>query len=213
MSVSPQSLAADVAHEFPGGFSLKVSLRVEEGVCVLLGRSGSGKTTLLRCIAGLETPTRGRIALGDSVWFDSRAKINVPTRERGVGMVFQDYALFPHLTAAENIAFGLRRWGAKERADRVEELLLAFGLGHARARRPRRLSGGEQQRVALARALAPRPGLLLLDEPLAALDAPLRASVRGFIASAVRDAGVPAVIVTHDPEDAAALGGRRITLE
>ncbi|MBS0198587.1 MAG: ATP-binding cassette domain-containing protein [Planctomycetes bacterium] len=202
-----------MAHGFPGGFSLKVSLRVEDGVCVLLGRSGSGKTTLLRCIAGLETPTQGRIALGDSVWFDSREKINVPTRERGVGMVFQEYALFPHLTAAQNIAFGLRRWGAKQRADRVEELLIAFGLGHARARRPRRLSGGEQQRVALARALAPRPGLLLLDEPLAALDAPLRASVRGFIASAVRDAGVPAVMVTHDPEDAAALGGRRVTLE
>jgi ABC-type sulfate/molybdate transport systems ATPase subunit len=163
----------------------------------IVGPSGAGKTTVLRAIAGLVRPVEGRISLGDEVWFDSAARTWVPPEERAAGVVFQQYALFPHLTVRQNVAFGAR--GA------VDDLLERFGLIALADARPGRLSGGEQQRTALARALAREPRVLLLDEPLAALDAHTRASVRSELRELLRSLDLPALVVTHDFEDAAAL--------
>ena len=180
-------------------FALELELDVREETVALVGPSGAGKTTLLHAIAGLVRPTRGRIACGET-WFDSTAEIELPPEERSVGLVFQEYALFPHLTVEENVRFGAR--GA------VGELLQRLGLdGLARAR-PRELSGGERQRVALARALAREPKALLLDEPLAALDASTRAGVRSYLADFLRDLRLPSLVVTHDYADAVALADR-----
>jgi molybdate transport system ATP-binding protein len=175
-------------------FDVDLTLAVE-GTVALVGPSGAGKSTILRAIAGLVRPASGRIALGDDVWFDERTWRR--PEERPVGLVFQNYALFPHLTVRQNVAFGAP-------AD-VEGLLRRFGIEPLANARPATLSGGEQQRVALARALAREPRLLLLDEPLAALDAHTRASVRAELRDMLRSEGLPALLVTHDFEDAAAL--------
>ncbi|HET7128292.1 MAG TPA: ABC transporter ATP-binding protein [Gaiellaceae bacterium] len=173
-----------------------VELRLEVGGTVaLVGPSGAGKSTVLRAVAGLVRPSSGRIALGGDVWFDERTWRR--PEERPVGMMFQDYALFPHLTVRQNVLFGAR-------AD-VAELLERFGLRRLAEARPGSLSGGERQRVALARALAREPRLLLLDEPLAALDAHTRAAVRSELREVLRSSGLPALVVTHDFEDAASL--------
>ena len=181
-------------------FELEVELEASARAFALVGPSGAGKTTLLRAIAGLVRPRHGRIAAGGDVWFDAERGVDVPPERRSVGFVFQDYALFPHLTVAANVAFGGRR--------RVGELLERFGLAHLAPVRPGELSGGERQRVALARALARDPAVLLLDEPLAALDAATRASVRADLGALLRDLDIPAVLVSHDFEDAAALASR-----
>jgi iron(III) transport system ATP-binding protein len=166
----------------------------------LLGPSGCGKTTTLRLIAGLEAPDAGEVAIsgrrvaGHSAW--------VPPEERGVGMVFQDYALFPHLTVAENIAFPLNRLPARQRAARVAELLPLAGLQGLESRYPHQLSGGQQQRVALARALAPRPAVVLLDEPFSNLDAALRKATREEVRRILCESGATAIVVTHDQEEA-----------
>ncbi|HET7555518.1 MAG TPA: ABC transporter ATP-binding protein [Gaiellaceae bacterium] len=174
-------------------FALRLALEVERTVA-LVGPSGSGKSSALRSIAGLARP-RGRIALGDDVWLDEgRCR---PPEERRVGLVFQDYALFPHLSVERNVAFGGR--------ERVAELLERFRISHLAAARPGELSGGERQRVALARALARDPGVLLLDEPLAALDAHTKDAVRRELQELLAELGLPALVVTHDYEDAAAL--------
>jgi molybdopterin-binding protein len=173
-------------------FDVDVSLDAS-GPLALVGPSGSGKSTVLRALAGLVKPASGRIALGDDVWFDDRRCLR--PEERPVGLVFQQYALFPHLTVRGNVAY----------AGPVGNLLERFGIAHLADARPAALSGGEQQRVALARALARRPRLLLLDEPLAALDAHTRTTVRGELRELLRELGLPAVVVTHDFEDAAAL--------
>jgi len=178
-------------------FDLELSLDVE-GTVALVGPSGAGKSTVLRAIAGLVRPASGRIALGDEVWFDVRTWRR--PEERPVGMVFQQYALFPHLTVRANVAFGAR--------GRVDPLLARLGIAGLADARPASLSGGEQQRVALARALAREPRLLLLDEPLSALDAHTRAAVRTELREVLRSAGLPALVVTHDFEDAAALADR-----
>jgi len=175
-------------------FDLELTLAVG-GTVALVGPSGAGKSTVLRAIAGLVRPAAGRIALGDDVWFDDRTWLR--PEERPVGMTFQHYALFPHLTVRQNVMFGAR--------DDVAPLLERFGLTRLAETRPGSLSGGEQQRVALARALARQPRLLLLDEPLAALDAHTRATVRGELREVLRTSGLPALLVTHDFEDAAAL--------
>jgi len=175
-------------------FDVELTIAVE-GTVALVGPSGAGKSTILRAIAGLVRPAGGRITLGSDVWFDERTWRR--PEERPVGFVFQHYALFPHLTVRENVAFGAR--GA------VEALLARFGIGHLADSHPASLSGGEQQRVALARALAREPRLLLLDEPLAALDAHTRATIRAELREVLRTAGLPALLVTHDFEDAAAL--------
>ncbi len=152
---------------------------------------------MLRSIAGLVRPTAGRIALDDDVWFDAAAGIFRAPDERRVGLVFQSYALFPHMTVRQNVAYAGK--------ERVDELLARFRISHLADARPRRLSGGEQQRVALARALARDPGVLLLDEPLSALDAHTKAEVRAELAELLRDFALPTLLVTHDYEDAAAL--------
>jgi ABC-type sulfate/molybdate transport systems ATPase subunit len=174
-------------------FDLRLALEVERTVA-LVGPSGSGKSSALRSIAGLERP-RGRIALDDEVWLD--ASTCLPPERRRVGLVFQEYALFPHLSVERNVGFGGRQ--------RVGELLERFRISHLAGARPAELSGGERQRVALARALARDPGLLLLDEPLAALDAHTKDAVRAELQELLGGLGLPTLVVTHDYEDAAAL--------
>ena len=166
----------------------------------LVGPSGAGKTTVLRAIAGLQRPDRGRIALGEEVWFDADAGIDRAPDERSTGFVFQEYALFPHMTVRANVAFG--------GAQRASELLERFGIAKLADARPGALSGGERQRVALARALARDPAVLLLDEPLSALDANTRRDVRDALRTLLDELELPTVVVTHDFRDAAALADR-----
>jgi iron(III) transport system ATP-binding protein len=182
----------------------RAELCVERGEFVaILGPSGCGKTTLLRLIAGFEQPDAGEVRIeerpvaGEGAW--------VPPERRRVGMVFQDYALFPHLTVAENVGFGVRRGN---RSRRVGELLELVGLGDEGARYPHQLSGGQQQRVALARALAPEPGVVLLDEPWSNIDPLLRSTMRDELAAILRRVGVTVVLVTHDREEAFSLADR-----
>jgi len=177
-------------------FELSLALGVERTVA-LVGPSGAGKSSVLRVIAGLARPEAGRVDLDGEVWVDVERRTFRPPEQRRVGLVFQEYALFPHLSVRQNVAFG-----GKGRAD---ELLERFGLSHLAAARPGNLSGGERQRVALARALARDPGVLLLDEPLAALDAHTKASVRVELEELLRGLDLPTLIVTHDYEDAVAL--------
>jgi len=179
-------------------FELRLSLAVDSTVA-LIGPSGSGKTTVLNAIAGLVRPAAGRISCDEETWFDADRKVFVPPEERKVGLVFQDYALFPHLTVRQNIEYA-RRHGADEYLDR-------FQIGHLERARPDSLSGGERQRVALARALARDPEILLLDEPLAALDAHTKVDVRAELQQLLAGLEIPTLLVTHDFEDAAALAG------
>ncbi|HEY0673091.1 MAG TPA: ABC transporter ATP-binding protein, partial [Longimicrobiales bacterium] len=182
-----------------------VALEVAAGEFVtLLGPSGCGKTTTLRMIAGFETATTGRILL------DDRDLTRLPPQQRGIGMVFQNYALFPHLNVFENVAFGLRA-NKVERAqigDRVQSALELVGMSHLAKRRVQDLSGGQQQRVAVARAIAPQPRLILLDEPLSNLDAAMRERTRGELRALLKRLGMTAIFVTHDQEEAFALSDR-----
>ena len=193
-----------VTKRFDGVAVLReVSLRVEPGTVVaLLGPSGCGKTTLLRTIAGLEAPDAGTVAVGDRTL--TAPGTFVPPERRHIGMVFQDWALFPHLSVAANVAYGLPR--AERRSGRVEEALALVGLAGLADRSPGTLSGGQQQRVALARALAPRPAVLLLDEPFSNLDTALRIEVRTEVHRLLADLEVTTVFVTHDQEEAFVLG-------
>ncbi len=182
-------------------FELRLGLEVGEGETVaLVGPSGAGKTTVLRAIAGAVRPRSGRIALGKRVLFDRERRVDLPPEARRVGYVFQEYALFPHLSVRDNIAFGGRA--------RVDELLERLDIAHLAGARPGRLSGGERQRVGLARALASKPEILLLDEPLSALDPHTRVEVRAELQGLLAELGLPALLVTHDFEDAAALADR-----
>jgi molybdate transport system ATP-binding protein len=177
----------------------------DAAVTVLFGPSGAGKTTVLRCLAGLSLPDEGTIAFGGQTWSDSVRNFSVPSRQRKIGYVPQEYGLFPHLTVERNIAFGLR--GASERKrSRTAEMVAWLDLAGLEKRLPRELSGGQQQRVALGRAVATRPALLLLDEPLGALDSPTRVRLRGELRQLLKQTGTPAVLVTHDRTDALALG-------
>ncbi len=189
-----------------------VSLALADGgITVVVGPSGSGKSTLVALVAGLLAPAAGRIL------FAGRDMAGVPPERRDVGVVFQHYALFPHLSAEDNIAFGIttrhRRLPRREVAPRVRELAALLGLTPLLARRPAELSGGERQRVALARALAPRPGLLLLDEPLSALDASLRRQLRAEVAALLRGLGTTVLYVTHDQEEAMMLADHLVVLQ
>ncbi len=192
-----------------GSFALDVDLRAE-GVVAVLGPNGSGKTTLLRALLGAQRPRLGRIALDGRVLFDRAAGVEVPVEERSIAYVPQGQGLFPHLSALENVLFGMR---GDDRRARALELLGELELRGAADRRPSELSGGERQRVALARALAVRPLLLLLDEPLAALDGITRPRVREFLATWLRTAGLSALVVTHDPVDARALASDVLVLD
>jgi molybdenum ABC transporter ATP-binding protein len=189
-----------------GALALDVELSVEPGECLALaGPSGAGKTSVLRAIAGLLRPRQGRVTYAGETWLDTAAKIHLPPELRGCGFLFQEYALFPHLSAWRNVGYGLPRDVRRERA---HELLERFGLGDRAEARPHELSGGERQRVALARALAHRPRVLLLDEPLSALDARTRGRASRELAATLRAVGVPALLVTHDFGEAALLGDR-----
>ena len=187
-------------HTVVDGFSL--SLDAGRIGC-LLGPSGCGKTTVLRAIAGFEPLRAGSIRLGERLL--SSADVHLPPEERRVGMVFQDYALFPHLTAAQNVGFGLRRRPQAEQRARVAEMLALVGLAESGGRYPHELSGGQQQRIALARALAPSPALLLLDEPFSNLDAATRERLTAEVREILKAAGQTAVLVTHNEAEAQAM--------
>lgn len=208
-------LRADLARR-RDAFSLEVSLEAAAGsTLVLVGESGAGKSTVLRLLAGIERPDGGRIALGDEVWFDAGAGVHRPAWRRPVGFVPQDYALFPHLTVGENVAFGLRglRVPGTVLRRRVHAMLESLDLESLAERRPATLSGGQQQRAALARALVLEPALLLLDEPLAALDLATRRAVRGELARLLAPVAGVRVVVTHAPAEALVLGDTIAVIE
>lgn len=181
-----------------GDFALRAELSLRDPWTVLFGASGAGKTTLLRILAGLTAPSSGSIQFGSNQLVDTKRNFSLPPDRRGIGFVLQQAALFPHLSARENVAFGLHRWTKPDRDQRVEELLRLFEIESMAERKPRQLSGGERQRVAVAQALAPRPRLLLLDEPFNALDTRSRAAV----IEKLRLAAVPVLYVSHDLADA-----------
>jgi molybdate transport system ATP-binding protein len=189
-------------------FTIQVRVEAAQGITVLFGPSGSGKSLTLQCVAGLVRPDRGHIVSGDRVLFDSEAGVDLPPQRRHVGYVPQEYALFPHLTVAENVAFGLDRWPRHKTQEAVEEMLALMDLSALAARRPGELSGGQQQRVALARALVRRPEVLLLDEPFAALDAPVRAALRQQVRDLQRRFALPTLFVTHDLSEASFIADR-----
>jgi molybdate transport system ATP-binding protein len=194
-------------------FTLDVAWTAGDGVAVLFGPSGAGKTLTLQCLAGLMRPDAGRIAVDDRVLFDSAAGIDLPPQRRHVGYVFQGYALFPHLSVADNVGFGLRDRPRGDRTRRVAEVIERLGLRGLEQRYPSELSGGQRQRVALGRALAIDPALLLLDEPLSALDAPLRRALRDELRAILRDWGTAAVLVTHDFTEAYRLADRIVVYD
>jgi molybdate transport system ATP-binding protein len=184
-------------------FTVSAALSVGAETVALVGPSGAGKTTVLRAIAGLARPERGHIRLDDRAWFDAEASVSLAPEERSVGLVFQDYALFPHLTVRKNVAFGARSDPAS-----VDELLERLRISHLADERPGTLSGGERQRVALARALARRPEVLLLDEPLSALDAHTRAEIKVELRELLDELALPTIFISHDFRDAVALAHR-----
>ncbi|WNF36942.1 ABC transporter ATP-binding protein [Bacillaceae bacterium IKA-2] len=189
-----------------------LNLTIERGeIITLLGPSGCGKTTTLRMLAGFEQPSTGTIMIGDQVVYDNNRSI--PPEKRGIGMVFQDYALFPHLTIEKNVMFGLNKWKPKERKARAQEVLELVGLADYGDRSPSQLSGGQQQRVALARALAPGPHVVLMDEPFSNLDAGLREKMRYDVTNILRKANTTAIIVTHDQKDAFAVSDRVVVMK
>ncbi|WP_134699402.1 ABC transporter ATP-binding protein [Ammoniphilus sp. YIM 78166] len=188
-----------------------LSFSVNKGEIVgVLGPSGSGKSTLLRVLAGLEHPSEGKVMLSGKTVVDDRTCVS--PEQRGVGMVFQDYALFPHLTVAQNVAFGLHRLPRRDRMSRAQEMLELVQLGDFASRYPHELSGGQQQRVAIARALAPQPSVLLMDEPFSNLDADLKSSIRCEIQEILRKAGMTCMFVTHDHQDVEAICDRAIKM-
>ena len=191
-----------------GNFLLRPAFQADSEFVVLLGPSGSGKSLTLQAIAGLLRPDSGRIELPSGPVFDAKSGLDVPPQSRNVGYVVQDLALFPHLSVAENIGFGLFPWTAAKREARVRDLLKLLGLEGLESRMPREISGGQQQRVALGRALALQPGVLLLDEPFSALDAPIRHALRREVARLRRQLGLLALFVTHDLQEAYALADR-----
>jgi molybdate transport system ATP-binding protein len=208
-------LKADFTKTFPGGLTIRATLALPleaSGLTVLFGPSGCGKTTVLRCLAGLERPDTGTIMAGEACWFSTGGGHRLPGHQRRIGYVFQESALFPHLGVAGNIAYGLQGWSRADRRQRVEELMEVMGLGALDARRVPDLSGGEQQRVALARALAPRPRLVLLDEPFASLDRLAAEQLRACLRQILHTLEVPAILVTHHPEEALALGDRMLRM-
>ncbi|GGH28906.1 ABC transporter ATP-binding protein [Alsobacter metallidurans] len=192
-----------------------VSMTLEKGqIVALLGPSGSGKTTLLRCVAGLEEPYAGRIVIAGKTLFDGAKGINLPPEERGLGLVFQSYALWPHKTVFDNVAYPLKLRGVSgaDVKTRVAKALESIGIGHLGARFPHQLSGGQQQRVALARALVYEPPVILLDEPLSNLDAKLREEARVWLRQLISELGLSALCVTHDQVEAMAMADRILLL-
>jgi molybdate transport system ATP-binding protein len=207
------AVEARVTRRVHAGLSVDVHLKLGCEIGVLFGPSGSGKTTLLRLISGLSTPDRGQVRLGDMTLFDSAQKINQPLRRRKIGMIFQDDCLFPHLSVAANIRFGLKGWPRQDAAARMAEVTALCGVERLLNRSPETLSGGERQRVGLARALAPRPRLLLCDEPVSALDLANRQALIEHLRTVQRALAIPMIYVTHSPNEALALGTQLFLME
>ena len=208
-------LNADFERRFDAGTTIQVALQrpvASFSVTALIGPSGCGKTTVLRCLAGLDVPQSGRISFGDEVWFDGPRNIFERPQKRGIGYLFQEYALFPHLTVFDNIAFGLSQIEKGAARRRIADLVSLLQLTGLEARYPHELSGGQQQRVALARTVAPRPRLLLLDEPLSALDTPTRSELRQELRRVLAEWSIPTIVVTHDPTEVVALADEVIVL-
>jgi len=202
-------MIVDITKSFPGRMTIdaRFAQTLEPPtVLILFGPSGAGKTTVLRCLAGLEWPERGRITCWENTWLDTAAGVRLPPQQRAIGYMAQEYALFPTHSVAGNIAYGLGALTADERQRRVVEVLTLLQLQGVEHLRPAQLSGGQQQRVALARAIARHPRLLLLDEPLSALDVPTRSKLRGELRTLLKQLAIPSVVVTHDWEEALALG-------
>jgi molybdate transport system permease protein len=205
-------LDAEIEKKLPSGFHLEVAFRASGAPLGILGASGAGKSMTLRAIAGLERPDRGRIVLDGRVLFDSAGGVDCPSRDRRVGLLFQNYALFPHLTVAQNIAFGIAALPKDERDRRITRQIAAVHLAGLEARYPAAISGGQQQRVALARALAPEPEALLLDEPFSALDAHLRGEIERELREALANYRGVALFVGHNLEEAYRFCGDLVVL-
>ncbi len=201
-------LRFDCRFRYPSGFSLDRAFTVERGVTALVGRSGSGKTTALNLIAGILSPADGVIALGDEILFDSGAAINLPPNRRAIGYVFQDYQLFPHLSVSDNLRYGQRRTPGG--SANFEKIVATLELETLLDRSPNSLSGGQKQRVALGRALLRSPRLLLLDEPLNALDVELRQNIGQYLSRAIKEFRIPSILVSHDRESVASLADAAI---
>jgi molybdate transport system ATP-binding protein len=209
------ALLIDMTRRHPGGAAVRIRLEVPLGealVTVLFGESGSGKTTVLRCLAGLDRPDEGRVACFGETWSDAGAGLFVPPQRRRLGFLFQEYALFPHFSVRRNIAHGLHALSREERGRRIDDVSRLLRIQDLLDRRPSQLSGGQRQRVALARTLAPRPRLLLLDEPFSAIDTPTREELRGELRRVLEAFRIPAVLVTHDRDEALTLGDRMAVL-
>jgi molybdate transport system ATP-binding protein len=209
-------LSVEIRKQFAasgGNFSLNAAFEVPAGITILFGASGAGKTTLLDCIAGLVTPDSGRIEVGKQKLLDLERAANLAPQERRIGYVFQDLALFPHLNVKKNIEYGLQSLGRSERQRRSDALMGAFRISNLRDRKPAEISGGERQRVALARALVTDPCLLLLDEPMAALDASTKSKIIEDLRAWNNDHHIPILYVTHSREEVFALGERVLVLE
>jgi len=210
------TLSVSVRKTFPSAereFSLDVEFTVAPGFTILFGASGSGKTTLLDCVAGLATPDAGRVAVGESVLFDTGSRVNVPVAKRNVGYVLQELGLFPHLTVEQNTEYGLAHLPRSARKQRAEAMLQEFRIEHLRRQPPAEISGGEGQRVALARALVTDPCVLLLDEPLAGLDAATKAKILDDLRHWNQAHRIPILYVTHSRDEVLALGERVLVLE
>jgi molybdate transport system ATP-binding protein len=215
--VNSPALAARVRKERRNAgaapFLLDISLEAPPGITILFGPSGVGKSTFLDCVAGLEQPDDGRIAVGENVLFDSSSRIHLPPQERRIAYVFQSLALFPHLTVEENVEYGLNELPEPQRRERAAEILQAFRVEELKHQRPGQISGGEKQRIALARSLVTNPRLLLLDEPLTGLDAELKTSIVEDLRAWNAAKRIPILYVTHSRDEVDALGERVIAIE
>ena len=214
MDLVPE-LTAAVIKAFPGRLSIEVRLSLPlepPPILILFGPSGSGKTTIMRCLAGLELPEQGHIRFRDEVWLDTERHIVSPPQQRRIGYMSQDYALFPTHTVEGNVSYGVEDLPTDQRQKRIADIVSMLQLQGTEKLYPHQLSGGQQQRVALARALARYPQLLLLDEPLSALDVPTRSKLRGELRTLLKQLAIPCVVVTHDWEEALALGDQMVVI-
>ena len=195
------------------GFELRSSLEVDRELVVLFGPSGAGKSLFLRLIAGLVTPDDGTVSIGENVLYDRQKCINQPPQRRNMGYVFQSHSLFPHLTVLQNIKYGAKEFGRKERHAMAMELIHTFKIDEHKDKYPHQISGGEQQRAALARAIIRKPDVLLLDEPFSALDTPTRIEVGDFVRNTCVTLKIPVLMVTHDIVEACCLADRMVVIK
>src|SRR5271154_6873385 len=211
--LSDHRLSVHISHRTSNNFALDAAFEASPGFTMILGPSGGGKTTLLNCIAGFTRPDSGRISLDTRVLFDSDEHIDMPVADRQLGYVFQNLALFPHMTVAQNVQYGIAKLPADERRTRMTTMLESFRIAHLTARKPGGISGGERQRVALARPLVTNPAALMRDEPLAALDSATKSKILDDLRAWNKAHEIPILYVTHSPEEAFALGERVVVLE